>query len=370
MRHPHAAAFISVVAAGPALADDPDAISLYGRVYVTAEVVEARKGDSRAPAIARTSRVSDQSSAIGIRGVERLGEGTRAFFQLETAFRADQNNTAFAARNSAVGMRGGYGSVLLGRWDAPLKAATLAIDAFDDLTLGGVSAALNGSGIAGVQGGFDRRDTNVLQYWSPEESPTKLRASVTANEGRGPFANPRNAGLSLVWSRGPWLAGYAYDEMRDQAFNSNDALPRQQAHAVIAKWDSGRLRIAAAVERIRRSGFSDQSAALASLAWSSGPSRFVYQYQRARRGRELRDVGPAPVANDKILVVANVEPACDVHALAWIYRWSPRTMGLAQYVRIHNNATASCNFGANPLALQREGGEQPRGFALGLRQVF
>ena len=370
MRKAHAAVLVPLVGTSPVLAGEPDAVALYGRVYVTAEMVEARKGDGRAPGVARTARISDQSSALGVRGVEALGTDTQALFQLEAAFRPDQSNTTFAARNSAVGIRGRFGAVLLGRWDTPLKTASVAIDAFGDLTLGGVSAALNGSGTAGVQGGFDRRDANVLQYWSPEDAPLKLRASVTANEGRGPFANPHNAGVSAMWSQGPWLAGYAYDEMRDQTFDSNSTLPRQRAHGFFGKWEPDRVRVAVALERIQRTGFSDQSALLASLAWSLGPSQLVYQYQRARRGRDLRDVDLARRADEKVAIVAKFEPACEIHAYAWMYRWSPRTLGLVQYVHIHNNATATCNFGANPLALQREGGEQPRGFALGLRHLF
>src|SRR5205085_12629766 len=119
-------------------------VTLYGRVYVTLESVEA-KANGTSAAVARRTRVEDQSSLLGVRGTEDLGGGLKAFFQLETAFRPDQNTTTFAARNSGVGLQGGFGSILLGRWDTPYKATTIGVDPLGDLTLGGIEAALQGN---------------------------------------------------------------------------------------------------------------------------------------------------------------------------------------------------------------------------------
>ncbi len=105
-------------------------------------VVEAKGGASP---VVRRERVSDQASLLGVRGTEDLGGGLSAFFQLETAFKPDQNDTTFAARNSGVGLQGAWGSVMMGRWDTPFKTTTIAIDPFGDLTLAGITA---GSGRA------------------------------------------------------------------------------------------------------------------------------------------------------------------------------------------------------------------------------
>src|SRR6476660_1829429 len=150
-----------------AMAQSANPVTLYGRVYATLEQVQA-KGGSAAEVSSRT-RVSDQSSLLGVRGTEDLGGGLKAFFQLETGFKVDQNDTTFAARNSAVGLQGAWGSVLLGRWDTPYKTVTTAIDPFGDLTLGGYTAVMNGNGVRGVTStnAFDRRETNNVQYWSP-----------------------------------------------------------------------------------------------------------------------------------------------------------------------------------------------------------
>ena len=146
-----AVAVAGACVAPAAMAQTANPVTLYGRVYVTFESVEAKGNVGNVPEVVRRNRVSDQSSLLGVRGTEDLGGGLKAFFQLETAFKPDQNDTTFAARNSGVGLQGGFGSVLLGRWDTPFKTSTIAVDPYGDLTIGGITAAMNGSGIANGQ---------------------------------------------------------------------------------------------------------------------------------------------------------------------------------------------------------------------------
>ena len=75
--------------------------------------------------------LTEQLSLLGVRGTEDLGGGLKAFFQLETAFKPDQNDTGFAARNSGVGLQGAWGSVLLGRWHTPYKVTVDNVDPFE-----------------------------------------------------------------------------------------------------------------------------------------------------------------------------------------------------------------------------------------------
>ena len=203
------------------MAQTANPVTLYGRVYATFESVEAKGGPSTAVAVPRRNRVSDQASMFGIRGTEDVGGGLKAFFQLETAFKPDQNDTTFAARNSGVGFQGGFGSILLGRWDTPFKVTTIAVDPLGDLTLGGITSALSGSGVGGVQGAIDRRDTNVVQYWSPNFAGFAVRGSYSANEAKTTTTDPRAYSASGTFTRGPIYVGVAWDELKDNrpAFN-------------------------------------------------------------------------------------------------------------------------------------------------------
>ena len=180
-----------------AMAQTANPVTLYGQVNVTLESVEVKGGSSPLP---RRTRVEDQSSRLGVRGTEDLGGGLKAFFQLETAFRPDSNNTTFAARNSAVGLQGGWGSVLIGRWDMPFKSAAIAIDPWGDITIAGLT------GVMSDGGNFDRRDQYVMQYWSPTFGGFAFRLAGTANEGKTATLNPRDNGANVTFTRGPVYA--------------------------------------------------------------------------------------------------------------------------------------------------------------------
>jgi len=331
-----------------AMAQTANPVTLYGRVYATLESVEAKGG---ATPVVRRNRVSDQASMFGIRGTEDLGGGLKAFFQLETSFRPDSNDSTFAGRNSGVGLQGGWGSVLLGRWDTPFKVTTIAVDPYGDLTLGGITAALSGSGVGGVQGQFDRREQNNVQYWSPTWAGIAVRLSYAANEARTATTNPRSNGASITWTGGPVYVGYAYHQFKDIAFGSVTP-PKQDANAVFGSFSFGPLKIGGQYQRINRDGFVKQKNWLANVVWTMGNNQFIYQYQNAKDGG-------ASGAD---------QPECKVHAPGYQYNFTRRTFFIAQYVKVDNNAVATCNFGSQTLAISA--GQDPRGVSVGLRHIF
>jgi predicted porin len=344
-----ALAVVGACVAPAAMAQTANPVTLYGRVYATFEVVEAKGG---AAEVVRRNRVSDQSSLLGVRGTEDLGGGLKAFFQLETAFKPDQNDTTFAARNSAVGLQGGFGSILMGRWDTPWKTTTIAIDPFGDLTLGGITAAMSGSGVGGVQGQFDRREQNNVQYWSPTWAGFAVRLSYMANEGRTATVNPRSNGGSITYTGGPLYLGYAYHEFKDIAFVGTAVLPKQEGNALFGSFTFGPIKLGALYEELKRTNQTKQKAWMGNVVWTLGNNQLIYQYQNAKDG------GGNGAA----------QPDCKVNALGYQYNWSRRTFFLAQYVKIDNNAVATCNFGANTLAIAA--GQDPQGISLGLRHIF
>ena len=368
----------------PAVTHAEDPVILYGRVYVTFENVEARGDAGNVP---RATRLSDQASFVGVRGTETLAPEVKAFFQLETPFQPDQNNTTFASRNSGVGLTTRAGTVLLGRWDTPFKWTNGDVDPFDDLTLGALASVLQGSGIAGVTGQFDRRDQNVVQYWSPKLAGFELRLSYSANEGRTATTNPKSEGASITWAKGAFYAGYAYHELRDQSFGIyTNAAPvpppvlaigsvivgKQAASSIFGTARLGPVKIGLDYQEYRRTspvlpavvapgtvvGFDKQKAFMGNVTWFVGNHRLTYQYMKAKDGGQ-QAANPAFTPES---------PECDLNAIGWQYDFSRRTFLLAQYVRIRNNATATCTFGQTPLVIVA--GQDPRGVSVGLRHVF
>ena len=339
-----------------AMAQTANPVTLYGRVYATFETVQATGGTGAD--VPSRNRVADQASLLGVRGTEDLGGGLKAVFQLETGFHPDQNDAAgaassWAARNSGVGLQGAWGTVMMGRWDTPYKVTTIAVDPYGDLTLGGITAAMSGSGARNVQAQFDRRDQNIVQYWSPTWSGFALRASYSANEGKTATVNPRSNGASLTWTGGPIYVGYAYHELMDATYGT-PVLQKQQANALFGSIEFGSFKFGLDYNKNMRTGLTDQTAWMGNIVWTIGNNQLSYQHSDSKNGE---------------VSTISTQPHCKVDAIGWQYNFSKRTFFLAQYMTTNNNATSTCNFGSNVLALT-SADQDPKGITLGLRHVF
>src|SRR5258708_34865141 len=160
-------------------------VVLYGKVYpeivrpsgkdptaagtVVSTLATAPTGNS---GIIKRSEIESSNSNFGVRGQEKLGGGLKAIWQLETAFSVDSNNSAFAQRDSFIGLSSKtWGTVKLGRMDTPFK------NYGDDLSFLGVSSGnfVSTSNVLRKTGfgtnsasSFHLRRANVMQYESPE----------------------------------------------------------------------------------------------------------------------------------------------------------------------------------------------------------
>jgi predicted porin len=332
-------AVASTCAATLAHAQTESPITLYGRVHIQVESVEARGGKTP---VDRRTRVTDQASLLGVRGTERVGRDLAVFFQLETGFDPQGPGSTFAARNSAIGLRGGWGSVLVGRWDSPYKSATIAVDKFHDVTIAGIKSANND------RGNFDNRLQNVVEYWSPAFGGFAIRGALTSNEGRSATLDPRIGAVSLTYRKGKAYAFYTYEEHRD----ASATLPKESGNAVGGKVRLGAFELGGTYQEYTKTHLRKKKSYLLSVDYIAGKHEFIYQYQSARGGA-------AESASD--------EPSCNIHSLAYQYDFSKRTFFLGLYTRIDNNATGTCRFGAGSLGTT---GQDPDGFSFGLRHVF
>lgn len=311
------------------MAQTASPVTLYGRAYV---MVESTETDT----ISNRSHVSDQSSLLGVRGTEDLGGGLKAWFQLETGFAADAPQTTFATRNSGVGLQGGWGSVMAGRWDMPFKSAAIGVDPYGDLTLSGITGTLSD------RGNFDRRDANVMQYWSPNMGGFAFRLAATADEAKGTAAERQDFGANLTYRKGPLYLFGAYEE--HQLRNVDE-----EGFAVGGSFAFGSLKLGGQYQNIDKGNSVEQDNWMGNLVWTLGKHQFIYQYMQS----EL-DAGPK----------------CDSNSVGWQYNWTKRTFFLATYVQVDNDPGQNCNFGNNRQAIDVSRGEELKGFAAGIRHVF
>jgi len=173
-------------------------------------------------------------SAVGFKGQEQLGGGLSAWFQCESS--ADVrglNQDGFCSRNSAIGMRGGWGNLFFGKWDTPFKkAAAIGTVGSGETGLGG-SAFLfvgnsTGGGALGGQGAsqslgrnvWKRRETGIIQYESPNFSGFQIGVAFSAANATGATdattnAKPRVGSIGGTYSNGPLNVGLGYEKHWD-----------------------------------------------------------------------------------------------------------------------------------------------------------
>jgi len=209
--------------------------------------------------------MNPNSSNFGIRGVEDLGNGLQAWFQLELAATLGSPSNSAAGinhgnapqyRNSAVGLRSStWGQISVGTWDTPFTIA--AGNTFNangrvgnsntnllSNTLGALGAiggggswsgqnenaacladtGVSAGGCLGAGTTFDRRQKGLLQWWSPNWSGFEARVAYAVTQfGDGVTASNRAAGsikpniwdVSLAYNNGPLAVGYAYERQND-----------------------------------------------------------------------------------------------------------------------------------------------------------
>ncbi|MEN6587211.1 MAG: porin [Sulfuricella sp.] len=212
-----AVAIAAALAPVAAMADSGN-VTIYGQMNVSVDSVES----GYAGAGQRTTQINDNSSRLGFKGTEALGNGLTAVWQIESSIVGDgagrtagfqsSSNGALNARNTFVGLTGGFGTAVLGRHDTPYKLATRSLDVFadniaDNRSIMGVSA--NGATT------FDGRQSNVIAYISPSLSGfTGAIAYVAGAENALTSGQTKGDAWSAMgtYANGPIFASLAYEK--------------------------------------------------------------------------------------------------------------------------------------------------------------
>jgi predicted porin len=175
----------------------------------------------------RSTSVSSHASRVGFKGSEDLGGGLAAIWQIETGFNADENAGLTGGRNAFVGLKGGFGTVLMGKHDTPMKMLGRKVDNFGDLYAD--SRNLLGADAAAGTSNFDLRTNNTIAYISPNFSGVTVIGAYVADHGvsgGGTFTNcatnldcnDRNAySVSADYVNGPLMLGAAYERHNTNA---------------------------------------------------------------------------------------------------------------------------------------------------------
>jgi predicted porin len=223
--------------------------------------------------------------------------GLTGWFQAEIGvqpFRPDPNapsqgNNMFGGRDTAVGLEGGWGSVVAGTWGSPYKVANLATwnlgtygivshygmvmnngdstgtevspnCANEGRDAAGAATQICGNGVMveASSTAFGRRLSNTVQYWTPTFGGFQARIATQLGGLKSPdgVATPTDPSLwaaSVTWTGGPFTVGAAYE--RHDEFRATGVAgaprPTDTAWMIGGKWASGPFSIGAGYERTK-----------------------------------------------------------------------------------------------------------------------
>jgi predicted porin len=147
------------------------------------------------------------SNRIGFKGVEDLGGGLNAHFNLETGFNSgtgalNNTNNQLFQRSAFVGLGGQWGSLDLGRQYTVAFKTVGAYDPFN-YKFTGIIPTSQGSIAAGTR--FD----NDVQY-TGTFGPITARAEWALGEQAGSARNASAQALGVTYANGPLSVGGAY----------------------------------------------------------------------------------------------------------------------------------------------------------------
>ena len=401
--------------AAPAAVMAQSTVQVYGNLYM--EYAFTKQGRST-PTNAAGTNFADRvdadifqtgGSAIGFKGQEKLGGGMSAWFQCEsTADPRGVSQNGWCGRNSAVGLKGGFGNFFVGNWDTPFKRARVGNIGGRDTGVFGTAFLLYGNstttGDGADAGVFARRQRNSINYDSPKFGGFQFMASTSTTNASTGLTSTAAEAKARVWSlggayaQGPLTIAAGYERHKNHYSNAVrgtgaiSGLANGTTTFAVAKVDattagdeSGyHISAAYAFGNVKVGGtFTEQEAdTLAAAAaapskvkvkayhvgveWKlSGPHNVHFGYTRADDVKGLAGAQMAPVAGTSVglrptVPAAGTSSGADMWQVRYLHDFSKRTTGSLGYVSLKNDRGASydlggLNYGGN---LQSSGAKQ------------
>ena len=355
--------------------------------------------------LGNTTRVSTNSSLIGFKGAEALGNGLTAVFQLESGVSFENTGSFGATRDSFVGVAGGFGTVVLGNLTGPTRALGAAVDVNAGATGIGANSALlgklggylvNTTDLAGSYPGaapntttncarsstctsiFDTRWKNAIAYVSPSFAGLSVTAAYVANENKAfqgaSAANTTGYDVGLKYANGPAMAAVTYNAVSlGQTFAGGSKQADVSDFRVGGSYDFGIASVRALFDHARADhagigGKITQNVFGLGGTFNVTPAgKLLAQVYLARDlkvdGSDAKDSG------------------AKLFEVGYEHSLSKRTMLKAVYAHLNNDNKASYDFGINavginaasmgaPAAGLNTTGATIQGIQLGLRHSF
>ncbi|WP_434515200.1 porin [Dechloromonas sp. ARDL1] len=301
-------------------------------------------------------RLDNNSSYIGFKGTEDLGNGLKAVFQYESDFQGDQSGAIQGGRDSYVGLTGGFGTIVAGTLTHPLRAMYARTEILPGATGLGSTSSVVGK-LMGSRTGADDRAKNVVAYMTPKfagfsgtvayiNGETKTNDTPTSGS-----VNRRAWQLAGQYENGPVWAALGYHREYDfgaQALSSptsNGPVLGALSNADSSIWRAAttytfpsNTKISALYDSTKAGLGGDTYAKR--RAWSLGVTQ---AFGNNTVGLEYARAGDTSIGGSK-----QDNTGANIVTALYSYSLSKRTMLHARYSRLSNNDNVDYNFYVNP----------------------
>ena len=336
------------------------AVTVYGVADLSFDAVKTSGGNNANARTSNYTRVSSNSSYIGFRGTEDLGNGLKALFQFETGVNADQGGlfTNNAKRDTFVGLQGDFGTVKLGTLTTPTRVLGGAMDVNTGWAGIGANTALINTA------GFDIRQENTVLYTSPSFAGFNVAGAYISGENKtvkgAPLTNSqqnrRAWDLGATYNNGPILVGATY--ALDKTGNWLDAETKNARIAGAYDFGVATVRVLWNQAKTEANTLPDTKI----NTWGIGGTfnatpngKIIAQYYQSQ------DI---KVGGNK-----TADTAAKLYEIGYEHSFSKRTMVKVSYTRLNNDNFANYNFGNSPVN-NVTAGVDPSGFQFGIRHSF
>lgn len=242
--------------AAPAIAlAQGSTVQIYGTV--NAEYGFAKGSNTATGRTNSWDGLNSGASNLGFKGTEKLGGGMSAFFQCEndigflggTSAAGIANLTAangWCTRNSAIGLKGGFGSFFIGTWDSPLKSAVGSTRMLGETGWLGVQHMLL-SNTGGWTGSFSNRNGNSINYHSPNFGGFSFQAQTTSTKAAATTVTAgrkgRTTSLGGKYAKGPLVVAGGYAVQDDNRSKAGLVNTEDKAWSLGATYDFGKPKV-------------------------------------------------------------------------------------------------------------------------------
>jgi len=324
-------------------------VTVYGKIHMTVDRIDANDGTGGAGDKSQT-QVTSQSSRLGFKGDEDLGNGMKAVFKLESSISAEGEGGTLGTRNRYVGLAGGFGTVLLGAHDAPIKSVGRAVDLFPEMV------GDNRNIVNQASSTVDARPASTIQYNSPNMNGFGVSLAYSADTSTTTTIDNNDMdawGANVTYKNGPLYVGLGYVR------NNISATTKEKDYRLAASYKFGDFKVLGLYQDVDSSGFASGSG-FDNKAWGLGGA-----YGFGNNTVKLQYYKMGDVDN-----VSNT--GAKTWALGLDHNFSKRTTAYVAYAKTKNDSaqTATANSGGRSDVTSPASGNDPSVFSLGIIHNF